>query len=269
MGVIDVGERDAGWQERVRADQLSSTVFGAEHFARYVFAAHWAPARRVLDLCCGCGYGTHLLGAAGASEAVGLDISPRAISEARRRYAKGSARFIQCDVTHTLPIESAELVVCFEGIEHLADPEALLARVRESTVPDGVFIVSTPNASRSVGGHSGNPHHRREYTRAAFTSMLARYFGEVRLFFQWRAGDPYDASWTVRRLLSAGLPVGLKSWLRARYSTLPPATGIDEAFKFSSYEYRPLPASYLRTLPGLRYEAPHIWIAVCRGPARQ
>ena len=109
----------------------------------------------MLDLGCGCGYGSGILQDAGLV-VTGLDISEDAISYARRYY--GGPDYQLCDVMGE-ELET-DVLVAFEIIEHLTDPLSLLRRVRAKQM-----IVSTPNEKmypfrpRDFGGDE-YPHQR-------------------------------------------------------------------------------------------------------------
>ena len=120
----DEPSRGDGRAARARIAQHGEVVH-AEHLARYQVAAQLAESRRVLDAACGEGYGTSLLVAAGAKSVVGIDSDARAVAHARRRYP--GPDFIQGDVRQ-LPLERGafDLVVSFETIEHVAEPEVVL-----------------------------------------------------------------------------------------------------------------------------------------------
>src|SRR5687768_3548421 len=76
--------------------EVPNDLFQA-HAAVYVFAARYAAGRRVLDLGCGSGYGAARLAAAGANEVVGLDLDPRLIGYAGRRFAGPRVAFTTAD----------------------------------------------------------------------------------------------------------------------------------------------------------------------------
>jgi 2-polyprenyl-3-methyl-5-hydroxy-6-metoxy-1,4-benzoquinol methylase len=256
------------WAERVLPDDLAS-VNGTAHLARYLFAAHWAPGRRSLDLCCGAGYGTGLLHAAGASYALGIDIDPAAIAMATERYARpGAVEYGVGDAQEPLSARGMRLATCFEGIEHVERPDALLRNLASTLDADGVAVVSTPNADAS-GGHSGNPFHVQEFTRRQFEDMLAATFRTVRLFFQWNARDPYGFEWSLPQLTRALIPVEMKRRLR-RPSAAEPVVASGEGGAGDGARppwpilMRPYPAEYL-SQPGLRGAQPALWIAVCHG----
>lgn len=253
-----------GIGERIKPAAVTSGGY-RDHLARYLFAAHYAPGRSVVDLCCGNGYGSHLLLAAGAVRVTGIDIAPEAVAAATEHYP--GPEFDVGVVDEPLDLSGFDVAVCFEGIEHVADPDQLLANMRTA----GVAIVSSPNADFFPGGFSGNPHHRREWTRREFESVLSRHFAEVRMYFQWHYPDPLDLDRSLVTLAKAVVPVTVKARLRAVRSPGPSAAGAEPAalpqMGDDRANYRVHRASYLavpRLLPGLRYGKPADWVAVCR-----
>src|SRR5439155_17032663 len=72
--------------ERLLPDRQRGELVHAQHLARYRFASQFARGRRALDAACGEGYGTAMLVAAGASEAVGIDIDQTTVDHARTKY---------------------------------------------------------------------------------------------------------------------------------------------------------------------------------------
>jgi SAM-dependent methyltransferase len=170
--------------ERIVPDETEPGVV-ALHLKRYVFARPWCAGREVLDVACGVGYGTAVL-AETAARVVGGDIDPQAIAYARRRYARANVDFRVLDAT-TLPFpaESFDTVCSFETIEHLAQPEALVAEAARVLRGDGLFVVSTPRAERTTR-EPRNPHHRVELARDDFEALLRASFDEVALYGQRR-----------------------------------------------------------------------------------
>lgn len=254
-----------GVAERVVFEDLATTVYGAENLARYLFAAHWAAGRKVVDLCCGTGYGTNVLLAAGAAAARGIDVSQSAIGEAQLRFGRPGLEFAVGDANSPLDLGDAGLRVCFEGLEHVSDAGALLDNLVCGLPDDGCVIVSTPNGDLHPSGHSGNPHHVREYGLADFGELMRERFQNVQMYFQWRYPDPHDIEWSATEIARALVPVGVKRGLgtlgRGRVANVSAAPAPHE---YLAVEFRPLPATYLRLPPGLRYGQPMIWIAVCR-----
>ena len=91
----------------------------AEHMSRYLLASLLASQRRVLDVGSGCGYGSHLIAAAGAREVVGVDISPEAVDFANGRYSRDGLVYRVMDARRLDLEGSFGLVTCFELIEHV------------------------------------------------------------------------------------------------------------------------------------------------------
>jgi len=158
-----------------------------EHISRYAFAARYAPAKRVLDIGCGTGYGAAELSRT-ATLVVGCDQSTDAIDYARRNYRTGNVEFLLASASAT-PLGNAQfdLITAFELIEHLQDWQGFLREVSRLMRPGGLFIVSTPNRqyyTESRAERGPNPFHHHEFDLAEFTSALQVLFPHVCLFLQ-------------------------------------------------------------------------------------
>ena len=176
--------------ERFVPAEMRGQLVEAEHLARYRWASRLAAGRRVLDAGCGTGYGTMMLAAAAARTATGVDISEAAVGSARETL--GDAGELHVADIAALPFEDAsfDLVVCFEAIEHVPDPEAALDELRRVLVPDGLLLVSSPNRREYP---AGNPHHVHEYEPEELEQSLLRRFNHARLVRQ--------QAWVVSALL--------------------------------------------------------------------
>jgi 2-polyprenyl-3-methyl-5-hydroxy-6-metoxy-1,4-benzoquinol methylase len=98
---------------------------------------------RVLDVGCSTGYLAERLQQHGAT-VVGLDVDERSAELARRHCVEVHVGDVE---TMELPFEpgSFDAVVCGDLIEHLRDPQAMLARLRPLLRPGGRLVLSTPN----------------------------------------------------------------------------------------------------------------------------
>jgi SAM-dependent methyltransferase len=160
---------------------MRDELLAAEHFARYEWVSALAPGRRILDAGCGTGYGAEILAKAGAEHVTGVELAG-AVVEAARALASATLRFEQGDIARLPHADGAfDLVTCFEVIEHVEDPQAVLAELARVLAPDGLLAISSPNAEHYP---EGNPHHIREFATSEFRSLLREAFPSVRLLAQ-------------------------------------------------------------------------------------
>jgi SAM-dependent methyltransferase len=146
-----------------------------ERLARYRWAAELVAGSRVLDVACGAGWGTATLGAGGGA-AVGVDLSPAAIADARREHG-GRADFHEGEMLD-LPFAGGEFdnVVCFEALVHVAEPGRALDEMRRVLRPGGLLLVSAPNRDAYP---PGNPLHLSELSSAELERLLSARFANV------------------------------------------------------------------------------------------
>ncbi len=168
--------------ERMIPDIHHDATVYAEHMVRYRFAMGFVAGKRVLDVASGSGYGCEMLKAAGATEVVGVDYSPEAAKYAAERYGSRQPHYLIGDA-ESLPFSNGEfdVVVSFETIEHLSQPERFLESAKRVLRPDGLLVVSTPNRGVFV---EGNPFHLHEFTFDELEECLKRSFKHVETYAQ-------------------------------------------------------------------------------------
>lgn len=214
---------DADSLERLVPDRLAPEDDAARatlalHLERYAFAARVARPGRLLDLACGVGYGTRLLldRRADLQAAVGVDLSPDAVAYAADRYGCPRAVFVAEDAMRFTPVEGFDTIVSLETIEHVADPEALFARLVGWLRPGGVLVASVPTTP-SV---DLNPHHQTDFTEHSFAAYGARHgLREVERLAQ-RQRLALGAGWRGRRFRRERLRANLTGWYLAHPEAL-------------------------------------------------
>ncbi|MGI8904032.1 MAG: class I SAM-dependent methyltransferase [Solirubrobacteraceae bacterium] len=142
----------------------ADTMLACEHRHRYEFAARLCAGRRVLDLCCGSGYGTAILSTR-ARAVVGLDHDAATIETAEATVGReaANASFELTDALAGLRADVAgrfDVVVCFEGLEHLTDLERALELLRAHAESGVQIVASVPNGK--LFGEQ-NPFHVTEF----------------------------------------------------------------------------------------------------------
>ena len=160
----------------------------SEHFLRYASISALCTGKRVLDFSRGEGYGTHLITQWGASHATGVDISEDAIRRAKDNFGSPLVEFCACSAESLLDLmggQRFDLIVSFETIEHVSDPEAMLRAIKNLLAPGGVAVISCPNDYAAEWIE--NPYHLRKFTFDEFSKMAESVLGAAS---QWFLGAP-------------------------------------------------------------------------------
>jgi SAM-dependent methyltransferase len=164
--------------ERTLPDVPEENYWYRRHLVVYEWIAALVRGLRVADLASGEGYGSAVL-ARTASDVIGVDANPEAHDHARRRYALPNLRFQRALVEEFR--EPRDAIVFLQTIEHIQEPDRLLARIAEAAP---LAYISTPNRltlAPEGAEKSDNPWHLREYTATEYRALLEPCFSEVRL----------------------------------------------------------------------------------------
>ena len=178
---------------------------------------------RFLDIGCGYGFALDLARFAWGWQGIGVDPSNLAC---RGREELGvDIRTVRFEPDVDLGPAPFDVVLASETLEHVPDPRALLGKIRDRLAPDGVLVMSTPNA------HIVAPANPDKEVRAALSMgshrCLVDRTGLERLLHD--AGfasveideDPYTlraaASPTATTLTSGAAPAEPDLTLLARY----------------------------------------------------
>jgi 2-polyprenyl-3-methyl-5-hydroxy-6-metoxy-1,4-benzoquinol methylase len=145
------------------------------HMTAYHFARGFVAGRDVVDMGCGTGYGTNFLLRKGEVRSIiGLDVSSPSIDYCRRQYPDLAPCFAVAEPNgRSLPTESADIVLLFQVIEHVAAASGFLATLTSILRRGGMLLLTTPNVAVEShdGLHPANPHHIREYDRSTLAEL--------------------------------------------------------------------------------------------------
>jgi ubiquinone/menaquinone biosynthesis C-methylase UbiE len=178
---------------------------------------------KVIDLGCGSGIFTYLLSARGFKVA-GLDISPKLLELARRKYP--DLQFDEGDV-EALPYEAGSVdgVLLSGLVHHLPDPSQCAAEVARVLRPGGKFVAFDPNRA--------NPF------MYLYRDRSSPFYSPVGVTANER---PVRADETAETFRKAGLQVGTDylSGLSYRYIASPVARVALPAYNFvDDWLFRP------------------------------
>jgi SAM-dependent methyltransferase len=161
---------------RVSGERVTSSAGGfnptwQRHVAAYGLCAERLPGGRVLDLGCGVGHSFRLLA---PRETVGVDLEPAALAGQERETHLADMR--------ELPFADGSFgsVLAVQSLEHVPDPERVLAEARRVLAPGGVAVFVTPNRlSFGPPTEIVDPYHRVEFSAAELRKACAGSFGSV------------------------------------------------------------------------------------------
>jgi SAM-dependent methyltransferase len=141
------------------------------HVAAYALAERELGPGRVLDLGCGVGHSFHLLA---PRETVGVDVDPDALAGQERETVVADMRALP------FPDASFASVLSVQSLEHVPDPERVVAEAARVLAGDGVAVFVTPN--RLTLGRPDeiiDPYHHVELDADELRELCGRSFGRV------------------------------------------------------------------------------------------
>lgn len=178
--------------ERIVPENLNEPFY-VEHIQRYRFALPHCRGKFVLDLGCGVGYGSYFLARNRSKHIDALDIDPKAIKYAQKRYTHTKIKYWVSDAKE-LPFDKNvfDCVVSFEVIEHIKEYTIYLKEIKRVLKKNGKFILSTPNILGHR--HSTSAYHHKEFSPKELLNTLKRSGFKVKLYGQFFEDDNYVKS---------------------------------------------------------------------------
>lgn len=168
-----------------------------EHIARYSVAAGLCRDADVLDVGCGVGYGSQLLGKSGARSVLGIDLSAEAIEHARAYYFHPAVSYKVQAAAEFEPGQGYDLITCFELIEHIAEQQHVLDLIKAALRPAGILAISTPRPLDEIRTHF----HVHEMSFEEIYGSLRARFKHVECLFEVNC---------LTSFIGAGLPERLE-----------------------------------------------------------
>jgi SAM-dependent methyltransferase len=157
-------------------------------YHRYKFASDFVNCSDVLEVACGSGLGLGYLSKK-ARRVVGSDIDEENLTEARRIYQhynhvgpeQGILEIIWMDA-HDLnfPDHSFDLILLYEAIYYLREPQKFLSEAKRVLTKDGILIICTVNKDW-VDFHP-SPYAYQYFSVPELYSLLDNSFTKIELF---------------------------------------------------------------------------------------
>lgn len=167
--------------ERIYPKQLNQDDKGHQdvleiHLERYQFASEQLRGSSILDIACGCGYGTALMAEAHPDKQfVGVDVDPIAVNYAREHYQADNLRY-ECGNGMDFQLANKEggfqhfdTIISLETIEHVPEPQKMVTHLLTQLNEQGIMIASVPTTPTV----DGNPHHLHDFTVASFYRLFS------------------------------------------------------------------------------------------------
>jgi SAM-dependent methyltransferase len=224
--------------DATRHETVEDIVMGLYHRYSYEVAARSMRATdRVLDVGFGEGYGSTIL----PGEYTGVELDEDLVAHARSRYP---ARFETYD-GRNLPDGPFDLVVSFQVIEHVPEPDPWLAEIAR-VARRAMF--ATPNRIHRLGEgeRPWNRYHVREFSAEELRRLLEPHFGSVAVYGVCASPEieavelaRYARARKIARLDPLGLryrlPQRADAWMRSRLRK--PSANAQGEFTLAEFEH--------------------------------
>lgn len=159
--------RERIYMTKEALEAMEIDILNRRHVERYAMVRQWCKGR-VIDVACGCGYGTYLLSKNPDVELiVGYDQSEEAITHAKREFKNRNLIF------ETKSISSvqfrADVLISLETVEHLKNPEILHDMAVRCEVKE--IYISYPSKKTT----HYNPHHFHDFNDKSLLKVFKEF----------------------------------------------------------------------------------------------
>lgn len=152
------------------------SIYAKKLRERYEWANQYIKDKDILDVPCGCGWGTSML--KGYKSCGGMDIAEESVVYAQKNYTTDKCHFIQGDMTKDfIANEKYDVIVCLEGYEHISQNDGIrfLEQAERALRPGGLLLLTCP-VIPCGGKHSGNKYHLYEPNEIDFIMIMGTRF---------------------------------------------------------------------------------------------
>lgn len=163
--------------------ELAGTEITVEQLERMSHRYHWAASfcsgKDVVEVACGSGQGLGILSSVARSLQAG-DISPKILSIPRTHY--GSRVELQEMDAHKLPFPngSKDVIILFEALYYVADPERFVEECRRILRPGGKVLIATAN--KDLPDFNPSPFSHRYFGTVELSQLFGASSFKVELF---------------------------------------------------------------------------------------
>jgi len=152
--------------------------------SRYIFSTQFTEGITVLDLCCGVGWGSYIIGT-NAKKIIAVDYQKKALEYLKNNWKNTkNIETVNFDVLKYVCKEPVDIVLMMDCIEHLSIFEGVrvMLNVFKSLKPDGIVIGSSGfPATREQAKKSESKFHKHVYTLNEITMLLKTFFKDVKV----------------------------------------------------------------------------------------
>jgi len=156
---------DPGKDEQIWTHETEANIL--PHTLAYAHALPHLQNMRVLDICCGTGYGTKLISEV-ANKVIGIDYSTHAIAYADAEHPS-NVKFLCANVETTTIDDEIDVVTCMQGLEHLDDPKAVIEKYK-----DKLWLFALPRDK-----NESNSYHHHVITE----TTIQEWFPKAKMWF--------------------------------------------------------------------------------------
>ncbi len=147
-------------------------------YTRYAYAAQFCEGKDVLEVACGAGQGLGYLSVK-AGRLVGVDYTEPLLKQARQHYGQ-RIPLVRLDA-HRLPFphQSFDVVILYEAIYYLAQPDLFLEECKRVLRPKGFVLICTVN--KEWTDFNPSPFSVRYFSARELSDLLKRHQFDVEL----------------------------------------------------------------------------------------